>query len=369
MVPSPDRHKANSEVRSGLPTGAARFPRTGSVPGMSDATLTPALATAYATVALANVTTEFPNAPQHVLMHRDERVRPAALHPAFYGSFDWHSSVHMHWTLLRLLRRFPDLPEAGRVREVLDAHLTPAALVTEARYLDEHPIFERPYGWGWALALAAEALAGGEPTAAWSAALRPLADAVERRFVDWLPRATYPVRAGTHASSAFALVLALRWQRAASRAALGDAIADATLRWFSHDADYPAAWEPSGEDFLSAALVEAVLMREVVGEDAFGDWLAGFLPGLAAGDAGALLTPATVADRSDYRIVHLDGLNLSRAWCWRRIAAALDAADPRRPVAERAAAEHLAAALPHVATGGYGGDHWLASFAVLALDG
>jgi hypothetical protein len=193
--------------------------------------------------------------------------------------------------------------------------------------------------------------------------------AVESLFVEWLGVATYPIRSGAHTNSAFGCALALDYARTCDRPRLADAVESAAMRWFADDADYPAGWEPSGEDFLSAGLVEAVLVREAIGDAAFAEWLARFLPGLATGDAGALLAPVTVADRADYRIVHLDGLNLSRAWCWRRIAAALPGDDPRRAIVARAAAEHLEAALPHVATGGYGGDHWLASFAVLALDG
>jgi hypothetical protein len=271
----------------------------------------------------------------------------------------------MHWTLLRVLRRFPDLDVAPRVREVLDTHLTPRSIEVEARYLDDHPLFERPYGWGWALALAAEARAGGQSAAGWSRALEPLAAAVERRFLDWLPRAGYPVRAGTHVNSAFGLLLALR---RADDGPLGEAITTAAERWFAADRDYPAAWEPSGEDFLSPALVEAALVRATA-SDTFAGWLTGFLPGLASGEPAALLTPVDVSDRDDYRIVHLDGLNLSRAWCWRQIADGLPPDDDRRQVAAAAAEAHVAAGLPYVATGGYGGDHWLASFALLALDG
>ena len=327
-----------------------------------------AQADAFAALALANVRTEYPNAPAHVMTGPGEDVRPRVMHPAFYGSFDWHSCVHMHWLLVRLLRAFPDLDAATEVRAVLDEHLTPGAIAVESAYLEGRPSFERPYGWGWALRLAEElATWTDEGGRRWADALAPLAETVTTRFLDWLPRATYPVRHGVHANSAFGLVLAHGYAVSCGRPELVDAIEQTALRWFAGDTDYPAGWEPSGEDFLSPALVEAELMRRVLGPDRFAGWLDGFLPHLADGVPAALFAPAVVSDRTDYRIVHLDGLNLSRAWCWRQVARALPPDDPRHERARTAAALHVDAALPHVASGEYGGDHWLATFAVLAL--
>lgn len=327
-------------------------------------------AAAFAALALDNVRTEYPNATAHVLTSDGEETRPRAIHPAFYGSFDWHSCVHMHWLLVRLLRTVPGLRRAAEVREVLDEHLTPGALAVEGSYVEARATFERPYGWGWALRLAEELATWDDDDARrWSAALAPLADAVTARFTGWLPRAGYPVRHGVHTNSAFGLALAHGYAVACHRPELRAAVEEAARRWFAGDADYPAGWEPSGEDFLSPALVEAELMRRVLGPAEFGGWLDRFLPGLAQGRPSTLFAPVSVSDRTDYRIVHLDGLNLSRAWCFRALAAALPAADPRHALAQRAAREHLDAALPHVASGGYGGDHWLATFAVLALTG
>ncbi|MFL6138646.1 MAG: DUF2891 domain-containing protein [Frankiaceae bacterium] len=343
--------------------------------------LAPERADALARLALTNVRTEYPNSSGHVMSGPGEDLRPRVMHPAFYGSFDWHSCVHMHWLLVRLLRLFPGLAVAGEARKALDDHFAPGAIAVEAAYLESRPTFQRPYGWGWALRLIEE-LAGwaGDPASdpasdsdgdprRWAAALQPLADVVTTRFLDWLPRATYPIRHGVHSNSAFGLVLAHGHAVSCGRAELADAIEQAALRWFAGDADYPAGWEPSGEDFLSPALVEAELMRRVLGPERFAGWLDAFLPGLADGVPAALLAPAVVSDRSDYRIVHLDGLNLSRAWCWRSLAGALPPDDPRHERAVAAAAAHLDAALPHVASGEYGGDHWLASFALLALSG
>jgi hypothetical protein len=337
---------------------------------MAGSALTEGVAAGYVRVALDNVVTEYPNATQHVMAGPGEDVEPRTIHPVFYGSFDWHSCVHMHWLIVRLLRTFPDLAGAAEAWTVLERHLSSGGAAAEATYLASRPTFERPYGWGWALRLAGElTTCQDERAAGLAAALRPVAETVESLFVGWLAVATYPVRSGVHANSAFACALALDYARACDRPRLAGALEEAALRWFGDDTDYPAGWEPSGEDFLSPALVEAQLMLRVLDAERFQRWLDRFLPGLGDGAPATLFTPATVSDRSDYRIVHLDGLNLSRAWCWRSIAAALPSRDARRDRAAATAQAHLDAALPYVATGQYGGDHWLATFAVLALTG
>jgi len=324
--------------------------------------LTEDVADRLAAIALGHVEREYPSKLDHVLRSDADAATPQALHPIFYGSFDWHSCVHSYWMLARLRRRFPTMPAAARIDALFQSSLTPEKVAGELGYLARPGSggFERPYGWAWLLMLAAEL----PPDAA--AVLTPLAEAFAARFVAHLPKATYPVRSGTHASTAFALILALRYARSRGHVALGAAIENAARHYFADDADCQA-WEPSGEDFLSAALTEAHCMRDVLPEADFSAWLTKFLPRLAAGEPATLFQPAMVSDRSDGRIVHLDGLSLSRAWSWRRIAGALPDNDPRRPVAEAAAARHLAAGLPHVA-GDYMGEHWLASFAVLALD-
>lgn len=339
--------------------------------------LGPEAAGRFVRLALRNVRREYPNHTGHLVAGPTEDVRPRALHPAFYGSYDWHSCVHQHWLLVRLLQRFPGLPEEAEVRRVLGEHLTPEALEREADYLRRPAAstWERPYGWAWALSLAAACRDGGRTgdsadpdLPACAAALEPLTAAVTDRFLNWLPRATYPVRHGVHSNSAFGVLLALTSSRRPDDE-LARACADAALRWFGDDRDYPAGWEPSGEDFLSPALTEAALMLRVLGAGDFGGWLDRFLPGLPAGEPVALLTPARVSDRSDPRIVHLDGLNLSRAWCWSLVAGGLPPDDPRAAVAATAWERHLAASLAHVESGDYGGEHWLATFAVLATLG
>ncbi len=331
-------------------------------------------ARAYAGTALTNIAREFPSDVWHIVHAPDDLPRrPRERTPVFWGSFDWHSCVEMHWLLVRLLRLVPGAIDAGEVREALGAQLRPAALAAEAVFI-AHPDNrnrERPYGWGWALALVHELERWDDPDArAWRAASTPLAEAVVGNFLDWLPRATYPIRYGVHGNSAFGLGLAL--PHADARAAAGDrrlldAIAYAARRWFDDDVDCPAGWEPSGHDFLSPALVEAELMSRLLPTGAFAAWLERFLPDIGGRRPSAIFEPAIVSDARDGHIAHLHGLNLSRAWAWRRIAAALPDADPRAPLAEEAARVHAAAALPHATGDDYMVDHWLAAYAVLLL--
>ncbi|MFI7387053.1 DUF2891 domain-containing protein [Streptomyces sp. NPDC049813] len=313
-----------------------------------------------AQLAAANVTREYPNFPAHLVTAATENTRPRTLHPTFYGAYDWHSSVHMHWLLVRTL---PSLPaaEATPYTDVLDRHLTPQNLATEAAYLLDRPGFERPYGWAWLTALAAETR-----DTRWGPAFRPAMDAVERLLAGWLPKATYPVRHGIHTNSAFALGLILDTGPAAGLpAATLESVRTRLRTWFTDDHDAPAHWEPSGQDFLSPALSEADAMRRVLDAEAFARWLDRFLPALRTGAPCALLDVPVVSDPADPHIGHLLGLALSRAAALRTIAGAL----PEGPVRTRltaAAGEHLAAGLPAVDSGDFTTDHWLATFAELA---
>jgi hypothetical protein len=327
-------------------------------------TLTPDHATRFATATLSHLGREYPYKMDLVLNGREDAKPPREHHPIFHGSFDWHSCVHGWWQILRLARRFPDLSVAADIRARADAMLVPDKVAGELAFLSRPYAagFERPYGWAWLLALHAETAAHNAP---WAAALEPLAAAFAQRFHAFLPKLTYPLRVGTHFNIAFALTLARHWAEARDPALV--ALIDASAhRWFADDRDCQA-WEPGGDEFLSSALSEAQLMTVVLGAH-FPAWFDAFLPRAASRQPATLFTPATVSDRSDGKIAHLDGLNLSRAWNWRSIAAALGPAHPVTPVAEDAAERHLAAALPHV-TGDYMGEHWLASFALLALDG
>jgi|UniRef100_UPI000D356230 hypothetical protein len=325
------------------------------------------LAARFADIALGHVGREYPNKPDHVLAGPADARTPSALHPVFYGSYDWHSCVHGYWMLACLLRRFPGMANAGRIEALFDAQLVPAKVAVECAYLAQPTArgFKRPYGWGWLLKLSSEL--AQHRTTRWSEALAPLAEAFAQRFRDFLPLATYPVRVGTHFNTAFGLRMAADHAQATADTALAALLRDTARRWYGEDTDCPAWGEPSGDDFLSSALIEAECMRRLLPPDEFGPWLTRFLPRIAAHEPATLLRPAVVSDRSDGKIAHLDGLNLSRAWCWRGIASALPAGDARQAVARQAADDHLARGLPHVA-GDYMGEHWLASFAVLALE-
>lgn len=326
--------------------------------------LTPEIASRFATIALGHVTREYPNKLDHVLEGPDDARGPRDLHPIFFGSFDWHSCVHGYWLLATLLRRAPGIPEAAAIRALFDDAFTAQKVAGEVAYLARASSrgFERPYGWGWLLKLQAELMAHDTP---WGATHQPLAAVFVQRFRGFLPRASYPIRTGVHSSTAFAIALAQDYAAAAGDADLTALFVDKCRAWYLADHDAPA-WEPSGDEFLSATLVEAECLRRLLPPAEFAAWFTRFLPRVDQREPASLFTPATVSDRSDGKIAHLDGLNFSRAWCWRELAASLPAGDPRIAVAEAAAQEHMAASLPHVA-GDYMGEHWLASFALLAL--
>ena len=332
-------------------------------------TLTPDIAAKFARIALGHVEREYPNKLDHVLTGEGDAVGVRALHPIFYGSFDWHSCVHGYWLLARLRRRVPQMTEAGEITALFDRAFTEAHVAGELAYL-QRPLsggFERPYGWGWLLMLVAElARHEDESGRRWSAALRPLAEAFADRLKAFLPKATYPVRTGVHSSTAFALRLAMDYAEACSDAELTSAIPAKLKAWHAQDRD-AQAWEPSGDDFLSATLTQAEAMRCALPPVEFAPWFDAYLPRLAQREPNSLFTPATVSDRSDGKIAHLDGLNFSRAWCFRSLATALPKDDPRRAVMEDAANAHLSASFEHVA-GDYMGEHWLATFALLALE-
>jgi hypothetical protein len=327
-------------------------------------------ASAFARLALKGLQKEYPNKPADVLNSAADVQVPRALHPAFYGSFDWHSAVHGHWMLVRLLRLFPELPERKQVRAVLAEHLTAKNLQAEADYFarPNSQSFERPYGWAWLLKLAEELHSWDDPDAhGWSKNLQPLTDRIVSRYLAYFPKQTYPIRSGVHPNTAFGLAFAHDYAQAVDHQALRELVAERSRTYFARDVGVPAAWEPDGADFFSPSLMEADLMRRVLAPAEFPAWFRRFLPEVANGEPKTLLEPAQVTDRSDPQLVHLDGLNLSRAWCMRHIAAALPKEDPARKVLAESAARHAAAALPHVASGDYAGEHWLASFAVYLL--
>ena len=319
-----------------------------------------ALASKMTRIALGHVGQEYPHKLDHVMDGDADVQSPRALHPIFYGSFDWHSCVHGWWTLLTLRRLYPAMAHAAEITERASASFTPQKVAVEVEYLKRPSSrgFERPYGWAWMLALHLEAGRHDEP---WSDALEPLARAFADRFGSYLEVMTYPIRVGTHFNTSFAMNLAMDWAEVFDPSLAGRT-RKAAHDWFGGDRDCQA-WEPGGDEFLSSALCEALCMARC-DPAGFPRWFAAFLPGTAQRQPATLFTPATVSDRSDGKIAHLDGLNLSRAWCWRAIAPLLP--DAERKVARDAADCHLAAAMPHL-SGDYAGEHWLATFALLAL--
>ena len=313
-----------------------------------------------ARIALSHVAKEYPHKLDHVLASDEDAQTPRALHPIFFGSFDWHSCVHGWWTLLTLRRLFPNIEEAGAIVNLADSSFTADKVAAELAYLDRPTSrgFERPYGWAGLLSLHLEATRHEEK---WGSHLEPLARAFADRLRAYLEVMTYPIRVGTHFNTAFALLLSLEWAEAFD-AQLATRIRDRSRHWFGRDRDCQA-WEPGGDEFLSSALTEAMCMARAQ-PALFPLWFEHFLPRVTKHEPASLFTPAIVSDRSDGKIAHLDGTNLGRAWCWRSIAPLLPPAE--RAVAEQAAETHLAASLPHI-SGDYMGEHWLASFALLAM--
>jgi len=329
-------------------------------------------AAGFAEVAVKNIRTEFPS---HIvrLMRRpgDFPQRPREIFPAFYGSFDWHSCVLMHWLLVRLLRtQAGPLPEA-EIRAALEENLTGQNLAAEAAAFrgGQRPV--RPYGWGWALTLADELDAWDDPEARrWAAHLKPLTEAIVEALLGWLPKCTYPSRRGEHSNTANGLRRSLDFARrsaAAGAPALLEALTEAAERWYAGDTDYPGGWEPDAADFLSPALAEAEFVTALWPRERALPWLDAFLPGIAEGRPASLFTPAFVSDDSDGQIAHLHGLNLSRAWCWRRLAELLPADDHRGPAMLNAAVRHAEPELAHTSGSDYMVEHWLAAYAVLYL--
>jgi len=303
-----------------------------------------------ARIALGHVAKEYPHKLDHVLLGDEDERPPRELHPIFFGSFDWHSCVHGYWSLLTLRRLFPQTEEAEAIGELAASSFTADKVAAELAYLDR-PLsggFERPYGWAWLLYLHLEAMRHPED---WGRGLEPLARAFAKRLCNFLPILTYPIRVGTHFNTAFALILSLEWAEAFD-ADLAELIRKRVRDWFGNDRDCQA-WEPGGDEFLSPALIEALCMKRAH-PALFPIWFEQFLPRIGEGQPATLFTPATVSDRSDGKIAHLDGLNLSRAWCWRELGY------PEH------AETHLSAAMPHL-SGDYMGEHWLQSFALLAL--
>ena len=324
----------------------------------------------FANLALACIHKEYPNKISHNLNSDADVAPPRKLTPAFFGCYDWHSSVHGHWLLARLVRSFPNAAFTPSAREALRQSLTADNITQEAAYLraEGRASFERPYGLAWLLQLGAELREWDDPDArAMAANLRPLEEAALERFNGWLPKLSHPVRIGEHDQTAFALGLMLDYARASGDAKFADLIVSKARQFYLGDRDCPLAYEPSGEDFLSPCIGEADLMRRVMPSPEFARWLQAFMPQISPARKGAWLEPVVSPNPSDPKLAHLDGLNLSRAWMLEGIAAGLPKGDKRLPMIMAAAEEHKDAGLAAVTGKHYEGGHWLGSFAVYLI--
>ena len=326
----------------------------------------------FARLALDCVHKEYPNKIAHVLQSDADVKPPRELTPAFYGCYDWHSSVHGHWLLARLARVYPQAEFAATARAALAESLTEANIRGEVEYIEGQGrvSFERPYGLAWLLQLAAELRQWKDSEArGWAAALEPLERLAAQRIADWLPKLTHPIRIGEHAQTAFAFGLVLDWSRISRDERMETLMLDRIRELYLPDRDCPIGYEPSGQDFLSPCLAEADLVRRALPADEFASWLAEFLPGIPVDGSREWMAPAVVTDPTDPKLAHLDGLNLSRAWMLEGIAAGLPAGDQREASLRRAAQRNRDSGLAAVTGEHYEGGHWLGSFAVYLVTG
>ncbi len=334
-------------------------------------TLHDAQVTKFARVALAGISREYPNKPGNVMATAADVRSPKEMHPAFYGCFDWHSAVHGHWTLIRLLRLHPKWTATRtEVVAVVGGHLTAENIRKETAYFDakHNQSFERTYGWAWLLRLAQELRAWDDDLGrTWAKNLAPLEARIVALSKAYLPKLRLPIRMGQHTDTAFALAFFLDYARAAKDAPFEALCVERAKTYYTKDTDYPIRYEPSGHDFFSAGLNVADLMRRVLDAKGFATWLQAYVPGLASGALSTWAEPATVEDVTDGHLVHLAGLNLTRGWTMRGIASALPAKDPGRRTLERLALAHTKGGLGYVFSGDYAGEHWLGSFAVYLL--
>ncbi len=328
------------------------------------------IASNLAELALRCIQREYPNKPGHVINDKDDIRGPKQLHPAFYGCFDWHSSVHGHWMLVKLLKMFPDIENSKTIRKRIGENITRKNILKEVEYFNQknRKSFERTYGWAWLLKLAEELYEWNDNDGKkWYNNLRPLTKKIVERYYDFLPKQDYPIRTGVHPNTAFGIGFALDYARKVGDKKFENFLIERTLKYFKNDRDYPYKLEPGGEDFLSPSLIEADLMRRVLERKKFERWLEDFIPDLKNEKAENLLKPVFVKDRKDPKIVHLDGLNLSRAWCMFGIANQLDKNNPLRNIMIRSGIVHAKAGLANILSGNYEGEHWLASFGIYML--
>lgn len=326
--------------------------------------------TAFAKLALAGIPTEYPNKPSNVMNSTDDVQSPREMHPAFYGNFDWHSSVHGHWMLVRILRLYPNIEIAGDIRKTLNEQLTADKIEAEAEYFRQkhNKSFERMYGWAWLLQLVRELHTWDDADAKkWRQNLVPLEKIILQRAHEYLPKLSFPIRVGTHTDTAFALGMELDYAKIVGDQKLAELVVSKAKQFYMTDKNYPAHYEPSGHDFFSSGFNEADLMRRILSPTEFAAWLDSFLPQLSTDDMGSMMEPVEVPDVTDGHLVHLAGLDLSRAWTMNGIANALPRTDERRKKLLSSVAAHAKIGQTYVTSGHYEGEHWLATFAVYHL--
>lgn len=341
----------------------------GSLFSQSQEILTRERASRYAGMALSCINREYPNKPGEVVGSINDIKPVREYRPAFYGCFDWHSAVHGHWMLVKLLKKYPGMEEAPKIIEAIHQNITPDNIQVEVRFFldSNNKTFERTYGWAWLLKLAAELHTWEHPAGRqWEQALQPLTDLIVQYYLEFLPKLVYPIRVGEHTNTAFGMSFALDYARITQNKALETMISARAREFYIKDKNCPVSWEPSGFDFLSPCLAEAELMARVLTEQEFSVWIREFLPADHAGGINIPVEPAVVSDRKDGKLVHLDGLNFSRAWAYCIIAAKTK--NEQKQILANAAHIHLNHSLPHIDDGNYEGGHWLASFAVYAMD-
>lgn len=363
-----------------LPLSVTIFSMSGSISSAQSTTqstaspragLDASTANQWAQLVLQGVDTEFPNKLPLVYSTKDQIKAPREHFPAFYGCFDWHSSVHGHWVLVRLSKKHSAIESAPQIRKVLARHLSAANLKKESEFfsLDEQKNFERMYGWAWLLRLVMELESWEDPDAeSWRENLRPLENLLVKRIQEYLPRLTYPIRIGQHTDTAFALGQILDYARAMKHEELERLVVDRAKAYYAADIDYPVHYEPSGHDFFSSCWNEADLMRRVLPQQEFEKWLGEFVPKLPQQLSDGTIAPVSVSDVTDSKIIHLAGLNLHRAWCMQSVASALRQDHPLRKQLADSAQLHLDAGLAYINSGHYEGDHWLATFGLYAIE-
>jgi hypothetical protein len=350
--------------------GLALLPVTSlqsAVPPTAPPALDPGAAARFAGLALSCLHREYPNKIAHTMESDADALPPHVLTPSFYGCYDWHSDVHGHWLLVRLLRLYPNAPFASQARTELARSLTPANIAGEVAYVgrEDRASFERPYGLAWLLQLSSELRQWNDPQAKqWLHTLEPLETKAAAKLKSWLPKLHYPIRIGEHDQTAFSFGLMWDWAGVSGDTEMRTLLADAARRFYQNDRNCPINYEPSGQDFLSPCLAEADFMRRVLDTRGFRAWLTSFLPGIPENTNTTWLQPGVVTDRSDPKLAHIDGLNLSRAWMLEGIAHGLGPDDRRVGALKAAAKSHREAALPAVTGEHYEGGHWLGTFAV-----